>query len=1712
MQLLRSYTILERINLNGEDQLYRAERLNDRQKVIVKIIDHANSSKDEVARISREHEVASGFTCQGIARILELKPSPTQHIAILEDIVGIPLEEYRKEQKLSVGAVIQIAIGLTEILEFLHQSDLVHQDFCPAHLLINPFTLEVKLIDFSITSRSSAPTHSPVEPGYLKRSLAYISPEQTGRIKGEIDIRSDLYALGIILYELIVGKVPFQAEEALTLIHCHIAKSPSPPHASDPRIPVILSDLLLKLLSKNPEDRYQSPFGLKADLQTCLSQWASAGSIDFFELGQHDFSGRLQNPNRFFGREEEKGLLLAAFERVSGGAVETVLIEGFSGIGKSALVHQLKDAVRLHGQLFIAGKFNQFQGNTPYFAFIQAFKEFTDLILVQSPDAIQLWKERILQAVGANGRVLTDVIPHLEWLLGPQPAVPELEPKEAQNRFHYVFLNFISCISQKAHPLVIFFDDLQWADGASMNLLKIIAADKDLQAFLFIGAYRDNEVAADSIFAATVDELQQKGGLVQKIMLHPLPYKNVEDLIQAMLIQEPVDYHALVNLIYDKSQGNPFFINAFLKCLQTENILSFDFITFKWVWDAAKIQQLNYTEDIVELMAGRLRNLPDATQSLLKLAACLGHNFDVQLLTAILQVSRQELADRLQPALEEDLILPLGENYCFTHDRIQQAAYSLIPDAEKKREHVKIGYSLLQNLIKAGPNTYIFEIVNQLNAGIELLATQEEKDQVAALNLAAGLKAKSSAAYKTSFEYLQTGIWLLAPTVWEYNYQLALHLYTEGAESAFLSGNNQLMEEWVPVILLNASTTLDKVRAYEIKIKSYTAQDKLLEAVQTSLPVLELLEVRFPKNPTKLHVLSALLRIKVALWGKTIEDLLHLPLVKDTYAEAAIRVLAHVGAAAYFALPNLFPLIVCKLFSLMVKYGHTPYSGVACAGYGQLMIGGVGNIEAGYRLGKIALQLSEKFEVTSFRSQCMMQVNTYIFPWKEHIGNVLGPLKNNYWYGLETGNIAFAAFAAVAYCFNLFFSSKNLQDVTEEMEKYLQRLKRLKHVGSHHLLSIHTQAALNLVEPVENPIILTGRVHNEPESIQLFADNKGHIGYCNIFIYKLMLAYLFGHYQDAEENARIARQHIKRLMGATYLVTFYFYDSLSKLALVYAEPELSQKKLIREATSSIQKLRKVAHYNPSIANHKLLLVEAELSRVTGQSKKAALLYDNAIEEAKKNEYINDVALSCELAGKFYLSQHHNNIGEHYLLQAYKYYQQWGALAKARILQQNYPYLFEDHLAKENGIQFSFNNLLFPKESTQGLDLPSIMKAATAISSEVQLNKLLKKLVKIAIENAGAQHGFLLLKKEAGFSLEAQGSIEKEEEATALSVPLEGNRFVSEKIIQFVSVTQQILVLDNAVEHPHFSSDPIINRNGTKSVLCMPILYHSEIIGILYLENNLITNAFTAERIELLKLLSGQIAVSIINALNEEKKNLDFLERESLLKKINQQQTLTAKAILRTQADERKRIAEELHDGLGYLLSTLKLNLTALQETNQPGKSDTILSNSKKLLEDSFKELKQVSNNLMPNVLFQFGLVAAVQDLCDKINSTGMLTVRFNTFNTGKKFKKDFEIEVYRIIQEIMNNVVKHAEAHILEIQFINHDDKLSITAEDDGKGFNYEKTIKSNKKGRGLINILNRVNYLNGVIQHDSSPGNGTIVVIELPLAMEVSHCRADCK
>ena len=1307
-------------------------------------------------------------------------------------------------------------------------------------------------------------------------------------------------------FELLTNQLPFKSVDALELVHCHIAKQPTPPHEINPEIPLTVSEIVMKLMAKKAEHRYQSAWGIKADLENCLAQSIS-GEIKAFSLGYQDISPQLQLPQKLYGRESQIESLLTAFVRVASGKekqvgaglahnlsnptttksqnlpvqgqTELMLISGYSGIGKSALVQELYKLITEKSGYFIAGKFDQLQRDIPYQALVAAFQELVRQLLTETQSQLQQWQEKIRRALGSNGQIIIDVIPEVELIIGKQNPVPELPPTEAQNRFNLAFQNLIQVFCQKEHPLVLFLDDLQWTDSATLQLIQLIMADITTQYLFVIGAYRDNEVSATHPAMLTLSEMKKQGVVINHLSLLPLNLNQVNEFIADTLKTECVPTQRLAELVWKKPQGNPFFIKEFLKLLDTEQLLKFDNNTGAWFWDLEQIRTQNITDNVVELMTKKIQRLSESAQKVLQLAACIGNKFDLTTLSTINETSRKETANELWNAIQAGFILPLGDDYKFlktdrdtkelkitykfAHDRIQQAAYSLILPDYKQAVHWKVGQLLLQNTPQQILQQKIFDIVNQLNFGIQAIDVQLERDKLAQLNLIAGKKAKASAAWKPAWNYLRIGINCLSADTWLRQYDLSLALYVETVEAAILSGHVEEMEKLANLVLQQATSLLDKVKVYEVKIQAYTAQNKPLEAIETALSVLKLLGIRFPKKPTKLNIFLELVKTKLRLVGKRVEDLIDLPVMTDPDKLAAMRILSSVLSAAHFALPELLPLIAFKQVNLSIKYGNSSVSSCAYATYGVILSGEtVGDIETGYQFGQLAILLLDKFNTKELTARTIFIVNYFVKHWKEHLRETLNPLQNAYSIALETGDLEYAAYSVCVYCYHSYVLGKELATVEAEMAMYSNTLSQLKQETSYYYNQLNRQVLLNLMGQAEDKCRLIGENYDETKMLPLHREANAQNLCRSVYFYKLFLCYVFQDYQQAIENTKLAEKYSDSAVGNIPL--YHFYNSLLYLAIYSDAPKSEQKVILQKVKTNQKKIKKWAQFAPMTHLHKFYLVEAERYRVLGENARAIDYYDRAIVLAKENDYINEEALANELAAKFYLAWGKEQVAQAYMTNAYYCYLRWGATAKMTDLKRQYPELLKRFSTANISIN-SRNSLPNTSGSTSGetLDLAALMKASQAIASEIELDKLLTTLMRILLESCGAQTGYLILESQGQLRVEASGEANSNQVMVLQSTPIETCLPLS--IIHYVERTQEALIETDVAREGRFTQDAYIKIQQPKSILCAPLLNQGQLIGIVYLENNLADGVFTPDRLEVIQLLSTQTAIALTNA-------------------------------------------------------------------------------------------------------------------------------------------------------------------------------------------------------------------------------------------------------
>ncbi len=1494
MMRLPGYQIIEEIYESSISRVYRGYREQDNQPVILKLLNQEYPAPEAIARYKLEYEITRSLNIEGVIKAYSLEKYRNSLAIVLEDFGGKSLKMLSNRQKLNLSDFLTLAIQIVDILGEIHKQNIMHKDINPSNIVFNPETQQIKIIDFGISTVLCRENPALCNPNVLEGTLAYMSPEQTGRMNRSMDYRTDFYSLGTTFYELLTGQLPFDAADAMELVHCHIAKQPIPLHERTEGIPEAVSDIAMKLLAKTAEERYQSAYGLKADLQECLTQLQAVGNIDKFSLARQDISDKLQITQKLYGRELEVETLITAFDTVALGNSELMLVAGFSGIGKSALVNEVhKSIVRQRGY-FISGKFDQFKRNIPLASLVQAFQDLIRQILTESEEQIAAWRAKLLEAFGANGQVMIDVIPEIELIIGQQPSVTECSTTEAFNRFNLVFQKLIRVFAQAEHPLVLFLDDLQWADLASLKLLQLLMTDSDTRYLLIIGAYRDNEVNPIHPLMMTTEEICKAGKTVNRIELEPLDVINLNHLIADTLNCSLERSQPLAELVMSKTQGNPFFSNQFLNFLYSDGLLKFNYSLQEWQWDISSIRDTNVSNNVVEFMTIKLQKLSQKTQNILKIAACIGNQFSLATLAIVYEKSLVETAADLWESLDEGLILPIGDDYKFVqanaeigclsqykflHDRVQQAAYSLISEADKQTTHLRIGQLLLENTPSAEVEEKIFVLVNQLNVAKDAIAYPTDGVQtssinpplLAKLNLIAGRKAKAATAYEPAVKYLTTGIELLNSIKdepgWQNHYDLTLALYTEAAEASYLNTNFEQSERLAETILQQANTLLDRVKAREIKTQIYTAQNQPLKAIDTGLEALEMLGIGL-FNPSDTPD-GTLRERNFVVQLPSSDRLADFPTMADPNQLAAMRILVTISPAVYFSRPDILPNVILTMVMLGIEQGHCVQSTYAYATYGLFMCGAPGNMDTGYYAGQLAMQLLEQLNANSLRSKVGFQVNSFIRHWKEHARETIPSLRLAIQTGLEIGDLEHVGSCAAYACAHLFFIGEPLESLEQQQAQYinLQTKFRLEHNA--YRTKIWRQIALNFLGRSTSVLQLSGECFDEAEMLPYFRQVNNRNALFNTYVAKEILSYSFKDYELAIQNALLAEEYSRAGLGAMVSAIHKFYYSLILLSHYSKAEPSEQEQYLKQVAANQEKMRLWAHYAPENYQHKYALVEAELARVLGNYLKAMDDYDLAIQAARKQEYIQEEGLSYELAAELYLALGRTEIAQTYMTQAHYCYICWGALSKVKDLEARYPRLI---LITSNSRQLEAKNEPNKSKitSTSGsnssaLDLTTVLKASQAISGEIFLDKLLGKLMKIMIENAGATKGYLILETKGKLLIEAEGAVNLERVTVLQSIPVDSCQLLPTAIVNYVARIQKSVVLNDASSEGRFTKDPYIKEHNLKSVLCTPLINQGKLAAILYLENNLIAGAFTPNRLEIINLLSSQTSISIENA-------------------------------------------------------------------------------------------------------------------------------------------------------------------------------------------------------------------------------------------------------
>ena len=1442
---------------DGEFRLSRSAKAGASCPVLVLTSAVDQPAPSSSARLEHAYDLRRELDPSWAARPLELIYDHGKPALIIEDHGGEVLARLLGKPW-ELDLFLRVAIGITAALGRLHQRGLFHRDIKPANVFVNTSTGEAWLSGFGLASRLPRERQTPEPPETIAGTLAYMAPEQTGRTNRSIDSRSDLYSLGVTLYQLLTGSLPFTASDPMVWVHCHIARRPVSPSERLDNIPIAVSQIIMRLLAKTAEERYQTATGLESDLRRCLAEWEAHRHVIEFPLGQHDTPDRLLIPEKLYGREREVNALLAAFDRVvKGGASELVLVSGYSGIGKSSVVNELHMVVAPPRGLFASGKFDQYKRDIPYSTLVQAFQSLVRPLLGKSDAELEIWRGAFLEALELNAQLMTDLIPELKLIIGDQAPVPELQPQQAQSRFQLVFRRFIGVFARPEHPLALFLDDLQWLDAATLDLLEDLLIRSDLRHLMLIGAYRDNEVDAAHPLTRKLEAIRQAGARVQEVGLAPLARDDLGQLIADALRCDPADAAPLVQLVQEKTAGNPFFVIQFLYSLAEEGLLRFDQDAAGWSWDLGRIHAKGNTDNVVDLMLGKVTRLPAETQNALQQFACLGNVGATPMLSAVLEIPEEQVHAVLWPAVRQELIEHLEGSYKFIHDRVQEAAYSLIPEAWRAEVHLRIGRLLVTETPADKREEGIFEILNQLNRGASLVTQPEERDQLAELNLLGGKRAKGSTAYASALTYLIAGRELLNDDCWERRRELIFALELTRAECEFLTGQLPVAEERLAALSNRAATTVERAILASLQMDVCTALLQTGRAVAVCLSYLRHVGIDWSPHPKEQEVLREYESIWSLLGSRTIEDLIDLPLMDDPASHATVDVLVKVLPPAMQTDKNLASLTICKAVSLSLAHGNCDASCVAYVWLARIAGPHFGDYLAGCRFGQLGYDLVERRGLKRFQASTYHCFAIFVVPWIKHVRACRDLLCHAFEAANRIGDLTYAAYTCNNLNSALLFAGEPLLEVQAEAEHGLVFAEKARFGLVIHDITVQ----LALIRMLRGLTPKFGcfddsQLNEVRTEHHLSSDRSLVTPACRYWIRKLQARCIAGDYATAIDAASKAQPLLWIVSALFEEAEYHFYGALAQAACYDSAPAGERLQHLNALVAHHKQLQVWAENCPENFENRAALVGAEIARIEGHVLDAEQLYEQAIHSAQANDFVHNEALTYELAARFYAARGFEDIAHLYLRKARYGYLRWGADGKVRQLEEMYPHLRAEEPAPGPTITIA--------TPVKHLDLATVIKVSQAVSSEIVLEKLIHTLMRTAIEQAGAERGLLILPRGDELHIQAEATTSGEDVTVHLRSAADSTAALPESIVRYVMRTHETVILDDASSRNPFSVDHYMVQRRPRSILTLPLIHQGKLISILYLENNLTPHVFTPDRITVLKVLASQAAISLEN--------------------------------------------------------------------------------------------------------------------------------------------------------------------------------------------------------------------------------------------------------
>jgi predicted ATPase len=1450
--------VVERLHEDDEFILYRGHaKRADLHSILLLAAVSAYPTVETLKKIDHEYSLRGELDAGWAARPLAVSRHGEQPALVREDPGGELLSRLTHGTR-EIGSFLRIALGIAAALRELHQRQVIHKDVKPTNIFVDRLSGRCWLTGFGIASRQPRERQAPAPPEFIAGTLPYMAPEQTGRMNRSIDSRSDLYSLGVVLYEMLIGTLPFTASEPMEWVHAHIARQPLPPRERLTEIPGPVSAIVMKLLAKTAEDRYQRAAGLEHDLRRCLAEWDADHRIAEFPLGERDWPDWLVVPQRLYGRGRETDTLLAALGRVvTSGTPEVVLVSGYSGIGKSSVVNELhKVLVPLRG-LFASGKFDQYKRDVPYTTLAQAFQTLIRSLLGKSDTELAVWREALRDALGPNGGLIVDLVPELRLIVGEQPRVPELPAQQAQSRFQLVVRRFVSVFARPEHPLALFVDDLQWIDQGTLDVLEGLLTHGDVQHLLVIGAYRDNEVDASHPLARRIDAIRQAGAPVQAISLPPLGRTDVQQLVADALRCDPAHAESLAQLIHHKTAGNPFFLMQFLYALADDGLLAFDHDHAEWSWDMDRIRATGHTDNVVDLMVGKLRRLPQDTQSALQQLACLGHRAEIAMLVQLSGTPEEQIHSELWEAVRLELMERAASSYQFVHDRIQEAAYSLVPEDSRAAAHLRIGRLLATATPPELRSEAIFDIVSQLNRGSTLITARDEREQLAELNLVAGQRAKASAAYASALTYLVAGAELLREDCWERRHDLAFALELHRAECEYVTGQLGPAEARLAALATQAATPVERAAVAGLRIDLHTTLDQSDRAISIGLEYLRHVGVDWSPHPSAEDARREYDRVWSQLGTRAIEDLIALPVLTDPASLAILDILAKLVTPAFIDVHNLQVLVSCRAVNLSLERGNGEASCNAYTALGRIARALFGDYEAGYRFGRLGCELAEHHGWTRVQPRTDLAFGAAILPWTKPVRTGRDMLRRGFEGATSIGDVLYASGSGAHLNTNMLVAGDHLVDVEREAERGLAFAHKTRFGLTIEMIATQLGLVRTLRGLTRRFGSLDDDQFDEAQAERRFAQNPSlQVAECWYWVRKLQARVLAGNATAALE----ASQQAERLLwtSASFLehAEYHFYGALARALCCDATPADERHTHLAALAAHQRQLDSWAQNCPENFENRAALVEAEIARLEDRLLDAEHLYKKAIQSAHAQGFIHNEAVAYEVAARFYAAHGFSKIAETYLREARYAYLSWGADGKVRQLDLLYP-----HLKRQEPASGPTSTIVAPVEL---LDLATVIKVSQAFSGEMVLEKLIDRLLRAALEHAGAERGLLIVPRGNQLHIDAEASTSGTDVMVHLRDAAAPEPALPDSLVRYVLRMHEHAIVDDASGPNPFSADPYIVEHRARSVLCLPLMKQGILIGALYLENNLTPHVFTPDRITVLKVLASQAAIALEN--------------------------------------------------------------------------------------------------------------------------------------------------------------------------------------------------------------------------------------------------------